>query len=443
MTKMVIVDATKTKAIRNLNSLLAIIAGECALCLAHICMMDPIEYVHKRRDDISKIESAIQESARRLSKQPFQRIPRHLRRRAGSHNSRRLPVRFRNVLTGGHSQARRGVRSDNRPKPSGGLKQLTTHRWHSKRCHMIEYFGWKIPLTSNEKRFKNSIKHACSSNSCFLYDMSFFSCHPIRPDHGLVQLDGIAMGSFSWVVVSHLGNRHAFIVLRLDDDRLLSLCHPSLDTRNIPWFEDRLDYGSFFLKGGGAKSMLERLSSNVLATCTNCTGTIVLAERSLAFSLWKGLIGMGAYFGALQEYKKVALEFKIPVYPYDFISTSSALSSICTSLNCSHNLCLTVALDRISALFSSNKPTILVYLSMTSSGRVSELATIYNDRDNLVGYVTRGDFSETLGRVCAFGVILCEHDHHLRPVCGEKFTCHNVNGTIVHSVLTDLILDQQ
>ena len=130
--------------------------------------MDPIEFVQKRKADIFAIEKEIFESAKKLSKQPFQRLPRFLRRRAASHNTKRFPARFRNKYPEGKNE--HGRKSLRLKRTS---HQLETYSWHSKRCKMGNKFGKRIPLSNNEKTMKHCVKAA--NTSCFIHDMSYWT----------------------------------------------------------------------------------------------------------------------------------------------------------------------------------------------------------------------------------------------------------------------------
>lgn len=116
-----------------------------------------------------------------------QMLPNHMRRRAMSHNPKRLPLKYRKIHTnqmaksGPNSKKRRPSRKYRR-KPSNLMKEYTrrkqnhvwleTHVWHAKRYHIKELWGYKIPFAPTDKRYRASYKAA--ANHCLVQDMSFF-----------------------------------------------------------------------------------------------------------------------------------------------------------------------------------------------------------------------------------------------------------------------------
>lgn len=127
-----------------------------------------------------------------------QMLPNHMRRRAMSHNPKRLPLKYRQIhinqmaKSGPNIKKRRPSRKYRR-KPSNLMKEYTrrkqknvwleTHVWHAKRYHMKELWGYKIPYTPTDKRYRASYNAA--ANHCLVQDVSFISaievCGP--PEH--------------------------------------------------------------------------------------------------------------------------------------------------------------------------------------------------------------------------------------------------------------------
>lgn len=117
-----------------------------------------------------------------------QMLPNHMRRRAMSHNPKRLPLKHRNIhsnqmaKSGPTAKKRRPSRKYRR-KPGNLLieyarrkqKQiwLETHIWHAKRFHMRDLWGYKIPFAPTDKRYRASYKAA--ANHCLVQDMSFMA----------------------------------------------------------------------------------------------------------------------------------------------------------------------------------------------------------------------------------------------------------------------------
>ncbi|KAI9026252.1 hypothetical protein DFJ74DRAFT_32739 [Hyaloraphidium curvatum] len=118
----------------------------------------------------------------------FQSIPRTLRRRAASHNIKRLPPRHR-------PRAIREAQKDQNPpkevknppkrkkksklpraqeflRRQGQFKWLETHVWHAKRFHMDPLWGFKIPVHTNEKTGRSMYRYA--RTGCIVHDMSYW-----------------------------------------------------------------------------------------------------------------------------------------------------------------------------------------------------------------------------------------------------------------------------
>lgn len=117
-----------------------------------------------------------------------QMLPNHMRRRAMSHNPKRLPQKYRfihvnQMAKSGPTAKKRRPSRKYRRKPYNLMKEYTrrkqknvwleTHLWHSKRYHMQDLWGYKIPFAQTDKRYRASYK--ATANHCLLQDMSFFS----------------------------------------------------------------------------------------------------------------------------------------------------------------------------------------------------------------------------------------------------------------------------
>lgn len=116
-----------------------------------------------------------------------QMLPNYMRRRAMSHNPKRIPLKYRQIHTsqmaksGPSSKQRRPSRKYRR-KPNNLMKEYTrraqtnvwleTHVWHAKRYHMKQLWGYKIPYAPTDKRYRASYKAA--ANHCLVQDFSFY-----------------------------------------------------------------------------------------------------------------------------------------------------------------------------------------------------------------------------------------------------------------------------
>ncbi|ESP05473.1 hypothetical protein LOTGIDRAFT_228048 [Lottia gigantea] len=118
----------------------------------------------------------------------FQKLPRHLRRRAMSHNIKRLPRRLREAAlieyknrpeTGTKRPSRKHRR---RPKNlladyvrrQRRVKWLETHIWHAKRFHMTEKWGYKLPVRPTDRSYRACYR--ATVNHCLLQDVSYECC---------------------------------------------------------------------------------------------------------------------------------------------------------------------------------------------------------------------------------------------------------------------------
>jgi ribonuclease P/MRP protein subunit POP1 len=119
-----------------------------------------------------------------------QMLPNFMRRRAMSHNPKRLPAKYRQIhksqmaKSGLEDQTKKRPSRKYRRKPNNLFKEyarrtksniwLETHIWHAKRFKMKKMWGYKVPFTPNDKRYKASYRAAVKH--CLLQDISFYRC---------------------------------------------------------------------------------------------------------------------------------------------------------------------------------------------------------------------------------------------------------------------------
>ncbi len=120
------------------------------------------------------------------NKRVFQTLPRHLRRRAMSHNPYRIPVRLRakarremdameSTLPNFRKRKRRAAYFFKfHEKRQKDKKWLETHIWHAKRMKMITLWGYRIAAYPNDKGVRAIYR--ASAHHCTLYDLSYYSC---------------------------------------------------------------------------------------------------------------------------------------------------------------------------------------------------------------------------------------------------------------------------
>lgn len=123
------------------------------------------------------------------TKLAFQLLPKHMRRRAMSHNSHRVPARIRS-RTEATAASKRPCRKFRRhsqyllkayERRSRRCKWLETHIWHAKRMKMTELWGYKLALYPNDKGIRAMYRFVM--NDCGLYDSSYYAVLKVfRPE---------------------------------------------------------------------------------------------------------------------------------------------------------------------------------------------------------------------------------------------------------------------
>eukprot|EP00727_Mastigamoeba_balamuthi_P002347 m51a1_g12109 putative ribonucleases p mrp protein subunit pop1-like (207) ;mRNA; r:367-1355 len=168
------------------------------MSLAQTAAVLPVhEYARAREPELKAIAQELQALARSASesgaaggggKRTFQKLPRHLRRRAMSHNLHRIPRNIR----------RRAAREYHEKAPAGGTQttpplshrhvtpdeqkrrlkkkrrarrylrrparlQLLPAIWHAKRFKMAARWGWKVALRRSDRGMRASYRSAAST----------------------------------------------------------------------------------------------------------------------------------------------------------------------------------------------------------------------------------------------------------------------------------------
>jgi len=133
----------------------------------------------------------------------FQKLPCHMRRRAMSHNPKRMPRTLREAhkaqmnKSGVGSESKRPRRKYRR-RPTRLLEEyerrsrkfcwMETHIWHAKRFHMSQLWGHQIPFKSCDRSFRFCYRSV--SQHCILMDVSYLQCIEIQgPETNI--LDGV------------------------------------------------------------------------------------------------------------------------------------------------------------------------------------------------------------------------------------------------------------
>ncbi|CAB4382576.1 unnamed protein product [Rhizophagus irregularis] len=155
--------------------------------------IDVVDFAEARAFEINAMNDALERANQAKNSRAAQTLPRHLRRRAASHNVKRLPVRLRKKAidemeldnTAPKKQNRRkrrrlGSLSAEYKRRQGNKKWLETHMWHSKRMKMTEIWGYKLAEHPNEKSIKASYR--ASEHLSIIHDVSYFGWIKISGD---------------------------------------------------------------------------------------------------------------------------------------------------------------------------------------------------------------------------------------------------------------------
>ncbi|ORX59994.1 POP1-domain-containing protein [Piromyces finnis] len=158
--------------------------------------VDIVQFAEARSFELNAIESALKNATENTGNQRvFQSLPRHLRRRAASHNIKRIPLEFRKKAywerkndpnpklppqkpKNRKDKRKSGTIVDEYNRRSLNVKWLETHVWHSKRMKMDEKWGYKIAEYPREKGRK--IIYKDEKCTCLLHDASYYQCVEIN-----------------------------------------------------------------------------------------------------------------------------------------------------------------------------------------------------------------------------------------------------------------------
>lgn len=149
-------------------------------------------FANARAAEVNAMLKAVNKPAR--SCHVFNALPKHMRRRAMSHNTKRLPSRLRE---GAHKLMERSQQTEKEKKqlPKSRSRRarrrhanlllefnrrqrknkwLETHIWHAKRFHMLKRWSYSLPHKPTAKTFRSSYR--AMSAHALLQDLSYFCC---------------------------------------------------------------------------------------------------------------------------------------------------------------------------------------------------------------------------------------------------------------------------
>lgn len=151
-----------------------------------------VDLAKDRAAEIDAMTAEVAASKFSSTRRTFQQISRHMRRRAASHDIRRLPRRLR-------ERALEELKLDPECKKSTRHKKncrhwrrrpqniqdskpgwLPTHIWHAKRFKMAPYWGTQVALHQNEKCLKSCLR--AYREGALLHDFSYWKPFTCRPE---------------------------------------------------------------------------------------------------------------------------------------------------------------------------------------------------------------------------------------------------------------------
>ncbi|KAJ1731059.1 Ribonucleases P/MRP protein subunit pop1 [Coemansia biformis] len=174
--------------------------------------VDVVGFVEARAFEINALQRSLEDARAAGNVRAFQTLPRHLRRRAASHNVKRIPARLREraiaemkrsaqsskALAGTDrlTNAKRASRYKRRRSRTvrdeyelrqAGKRWLETHVWHAKRMHMRELWGTMVAETPNERSHR--VAYRAAKEKTYIQDISFFRTLEITgPEAAIVGL---------------------------------------------------------------------------------------------------------------------------------------------------------------------------------------------------------------------------------------------------------------
>ncbi|OBS57497.1 hypothetical protein A6R68_11379 [Neotoma lepida] len=150
-------------------------------------------FAHARAAEISAMLKAVaQKSSNSLV---FQTLPRHMRRRAMSHNVKRLPRRLQEMAKKEAEKAAHQKKEHSKNKCHKARRchinrtlefnhrqkkniWLETHIWHAKRFHMVKRWGYCLGERPTSKSHRACYR--AMTNLCLLQDLSYYCCLELK-----------------------------------------------------------------------------------------------------------------------------------------------------------------------------------------------------------------------------------------------------------------------
>ncbi|KAA1469823.1 POP1-domain-containing protein [Dentipellis sp. KUC8613] len=164
--------------------------------------LDVEKFTEARAFEINAMHNAMKSASSSSTHRAWQELPRHLRRRAASHDVRRVPARLRQKAKAEMDPMRKKILGRKPPRKSKhererkadvfakrqiDKKWLESHLWHAKRMHMENMWGYRLAVQPTEKSFRPSYRAAV--HGAILHDASYYSLMQVTgPEHVLKRL---------------------------------------------------------------------------------------------------------------------------------------------------------------------------------------------------------------------------------------------------------------
>ncbi|KAF8349342.1 NUC188 domain-containing protein [Amanita rubescens] len=161
--------------------------------------IDVEKFTEARAFEINAMEEAMKNARESATHRVWQTLPRHLRRRAASHDVRRVPVRLRSKARAEMDPVKKTFKSK-LPK-RGKTKQITrtesfarrqrdklwleTHIWHAKRMKMEDMWGYRLAVHPTEKSFRSS--HRASVHGSIIHDASYTAVIEVKSAQKIIE----------------------------------------------------------------------------------------------------------------------------------------------------------------------------------------------------------------------------------------------------------------
>ncbi|KAF5338928.1 hypothetical protein D9611_008747 [Ephemerocybe angulata] len=153
--------------------------------------IDIEKVVESRAFEIGAMQTAMKTASAGSTQRAWQALPRHLRRRAASHDVRRVPQRLRGRALAEmdalpvkkkklpqRGKSKQETRTESFLRRQKDKTWLETHVWHSKRMIMEDMWGYRLAVKPTEKAYRPS--HRASVQGAIIHDASYYSLVELR-----------------------------------------------------------------------------------------------------------------------------------------------------------------------------------------------------------------------------------------------------------------------